>query len=154
MTRRALLLLCLAVPLAAADPARDAWELLSNAASALAGSDSGSFQSYDNSTSFLSYFDSKMPGYDEIRNDVSALLRTAQASSSIEPIANEGDAAAREMTVEWTLNIVLLNPGPTVASTRRKERVKIRMEKRKKSWVIVSLEPRSFFSPPETGELR
>ncbi len=146
MTRFALLLLCLTAPLAA-DPAGDAWEQLSNAASAL---------SEGNPSDFLSCFDSAMPGYTEIRDDVYALLAQAQASSSIDLNSNEGDAAKRELVVDWTLNIVL-SPGgpvggPTVASTRRKQRVSLRMEKRKKNWVIVAFEPRNFFSPPETGK--
>jgi hypothetical protein len=146
MTRFALLLLCLAAPLAA-DPAGDAWEQLSNAASALADG---------NPSSFLSCFDSKMPGYTEIRDDVYALLGGAQPSSSIDLDSNDGDATTREIVVDWTLNIVLAPSGPaggpTVASTRRKQRVKIRMEKRKKKWVIVDFEPQNFFSPPETGK--
>jgi hypothetical protein len=151
MKRVVLPLLCAAAMLAA-DPGRDAWELLSNAASALTESDSRSFQSYDSSTSFLSNFDPKMPGYDEIRNDVSALLREAELSSSIDLVSNEGDAAAREVVVDWTLDIVASQSRPAVASTRRKQRVTIRMEKRKKSWVIVGFEPRDFFSVPEGGK--
>ena len=151
MKRLALPLLCVAA-LLAADPGRDAWELLSNAASALTESNSRSFQSYDNSTSFLSNFDPKMPGYAEIRDDVSALLREAELSCSIDLVSNEGDAATRELVVDWTLDIALLQPGPTVAATRRKQRVTIRMEKRKKNWVIVGFEPKGFFSVPEGGK--
>ncbi len=140
MTRLAIVLLCLAAPLAA-DPGVDAWELLSKAASALTDG---------NATTFLACFDSKMPGYTEIRDDVYALLREAQPSSSIEMVSNEGDATTRELVVDWTLDIVLLQPGPTVASKRRKQRVKIRMEKQKKNWAIVSFEPQNFFTPPDT----
>jgi len=142
MKRRALLLLVLALPLAA-DPAQDAWELLSNAASAL---------TEGNATRFEGYFDSKMPGYAELRNDVEALVLESQPSSSIDLDSNEGDATARELVVDWTLNIVLAQPTPTVQSTRRKQRVKIRMQKQKKNWVIVSFEPLNFFSPPEATQ--
>ncbi len=142
MIRLAVLLVCLAAPIAA-DPAGDAWELLSNAASAL---------TERNPASFLSYFDSKMPGFAQIQNDVYALVAESEPASSIDLVSNEGDAANRELTVDWTLDMVIAQAGPTVASTRRKQRVKIRLEKRKKNWVIVSFEPQSFFSPPATSK--
>jgi hypothetical protein len=153
MKRVVLPLLCVAV-LLAADPGREAWELLSNAAAALTERDSRSsqFQSYDNSTSFLGNFDPKTPGFAEIRNDVSALLREAELSCSIDLVSNEGDAAARELVVDWTLDTVASQSRPAVASMRRKQRVTIRMEKRKKNWVIVGFEPKDFFSLPEPGK--
>jgi hypothetical protein len=153
MKRLALLLLW-AAAVSAADPGRDAWELLSSAASALSESDSRSahFQSYDNSASFLSNFDHKTPGYEQIAQDVAALLREAQVASSIDLVSNEGDAACRELVVDWTLEITPQREGPATASTRRKQRVKIRVEKRKKGWAITAFEPRDFFSAQESGK--
>ncbi len=135
MTRRALLLLPLAIALRA-DSARDAWDLLSAAASAL---------SAGNAEAFLGCFDSRMPGFEELRAGVTALLREAEPRSSVELLTNEGDDRSRVVKVDWTLNVVSRQDG--VGSTRREKTVTFRMEKRGRTWRITGMEPAGFFGP-------
>ncbi len=135
MTRRALLLLPLAIALRA-DSARDAWDLLSAAASAL---------SAGNAEAFLDCFDSRTPSFEELRAGVTALIREAEPRSSVELLTNEGDDRSRVVKVDWTLNVVSRQDG--VGSTRREKTVTFRMEKRGRSWRIMGMEPAGFFAP-------
>lgn len=141
MTRRMLLALPFALTLRA-DAAKEAWDLLSDAASALGEGDA---------PGFLSYFDPGMPGYEKLRVDATALAREWEPRSTIDLVANEGDERTREIQADWQLAFVTLQD-PTasqrIASTRREERVEIRVVKTGKRWRIESFKPEGFFAPP------
>jgi hypothetical protein len=149
MTRRTLFALPFALRLRA-DSARDVWDLLSEAAHQL---------EEGNAPAFLDCFDSKMPGYQEFRADVEALVREAPPPSptdwnqragiysSIELVSDQGDDQARSLEVDWILDIRQANGA--VGATRRQERVKIRAAKTIKKWRIVAFEPPAFFAPPD-----
>ena len=145
MTRRALLLASLAQSLRA-DSADDAWELIASAARALGEATALPPPNRGSAIPFLSYFDRKMPGYETLRNNVTALINQADVQTTIDPVTNEGDDRARNVTVDWELRMTDLASG--VNSTRRQELVKCRVEKQGRKWRIVSLEPVSFFAPP------
>jgi hypothetical protein len=136
MTRRRLLLLAVSAVCARADSARDAWDVLSAAASALTAG---------NAAAFLECFDPRMPGYDALRRDVMALLSEAEPRSSIELVSNEGGDAVRTMEADWLLTLV--ERQDSVSSTRREKRVRCRIEKQGKRWRIASFEPADFFAP-------
>src|ERR1035438_6581706 len=102
MTRRTLLALPLAMRLRA-DSARDVWDLLGEAAHELGEG---------NATAFMDCFDPKMPGYEELRADVAALVVEAAprspregVSSSIELVTDQGDDQTRSLEVDWILDI-------------------------------------------------
>lgn len=136
-TRRALLG-TLAVTIAqAADPAEEAWLVVSDLAAALGrGSD----------TEFLSAFDSAAPGFTALRASVTALIAAAEVESSIDPVGNTGDGAARRVEVDWQMHLVDRTGLGRV--TRRRETVTIRMEKRGRKWKVVGIAPAGFFSAP------
>ena len=94
-TRRALLFGALAASLRA-DSADEVWELLSSAASDLSAS---------HGSEFLRAFDPAMPGYEDLRNNVTTLLGQADVQSSIELVSNEGDGRSRKVEVDWLLRI-------------------------------------------------
>jgi hypothetical protein len=136
MTRRALLL----VPFAArlrADSAQQVWDLFTSMASALSAGDA---------SAFLNAFDAAMPGYEELRAGVTALLREAEVQSSIELVEEVGDDGSRSVEVDWMVHIVDRQDG--AVAERRRERLKCRVEKSGKKWRIASLEPLAFFAPP------
>lgn len=149
MTRRTLLALPFALRLRA-DAARDVWEVISEAASALSEGDV---------PAFLDCFDSRMPGYEQLRANVTGLIAEAYppremgASEregifcSIGPVTDEGDEKARSLEVDWIMDIRQRTGGSN--SARRQQRIKLRAEKQGKKWKIVSLEPVSFFAPPD-----
>jgi len=107
---------------------------------------------------FLDCFDPKMPGYEQLREDVTALVgeappptgATTQRSgiySSVELVSDQGDDQSRSLELDWILDVRQLEG--SVGVTRREERVKIRIAKSGKKWRIVAFEPAGFFAPPE-----
>jgi hypothetical protein len=137
MTRRMLWLL---IPFAAgrgADPSQEVWDLLTQVASAL---------SERNPAAFLEAFDPAMPGYEKLREHVTALLRNADVQSAIELESDEGNGQSRTVQLNWLLRI---RPEPeATASTRREQKVKCRVEKAGRKWRIVFFEPLELFAPP------
>lgn len=136
-TRRALLFAALAAASLRADSADEVWEVLSSVASDLSAGHGGEF---------LSAFDPAMPGYEELRNSVTALLGQADVQSSIELVSNEGDGRSRKVEVDWLLRIT--ESTGVSGATSRQERVRCGFEKQGKRWRIVSMEPLALFAPP------
>ena len=140
LTRRALLAASVAALARAADPADEAWELITAMATALGrGDDVG----------FLSACDSSLSGYATLRTNVAALVATADIESAIDPVRNEGDATAREIEVDWQLNLV--DRAGLQRVTRRRQVVKCRLEKRGRRWRVAKLDPVAFFAAPSAG---
>jgi hypothetical protein len=136
MTRRTALLLFCAAPSVAADSAADAWEVITTLAGALGRGDAGEF---------LSMCDSTTPAYAALRVNVPALLAQAEVESGIDPVENSGDDRARQVVVDWQLQLVARTALERI--TRRRETVKCSMEKRGRKWKIVGIEPLGFFGP-------
>src|SRR5436305_5545803 len=118
MTRRSALLLFCAAPSLAADPAQEAWEVITTLAAALGRADAGEF---------LSVCDSAMPGYETLRVSVSALVAQAEVESGIDPAENSGDDRARNVVVDWQLQLV--DRSGLQRATRRREHVHCVVEK-------------------------
>ena len=139
LTRRALLFSAAAL-VRAADPAEEAWELITAMAAALAsGAD----------VEFLSACDPSMPGHAALRANVAALVAVADIESAIDPVRNTGDAAARELEVDWQLSLV--DRAGLQRVTRRRQVVKCKLEKRGRGWKVMTLDPVSFFAAPSAG---
>ena len=139
MTRRALLMMPLLLPLAAgfgADPSEEVVDLITSAAASL---------SAGNAAAFLAAFDRAMPGYEKLRANVAALERQAEVQSFIDLVEDEGDDRRRSVELDWVLRI---RREQEATASRRQQRVKIRVEKSGRKWRIVALEPLEFFAPP------
>jgi hypothetical protein len=136
-TRRALLFAVLAASLRA-DSADEVWDLLSSMATGLSAGHAGEF---------LGACDPAMPGFAELRSNVTALLVQTEVQSSIDLVSNEGDGRSRIVEVDWLLRII--GRAQVSGSTNRQERVKCGFERQGKRWRTVSLEPRAFFAPPQ-----
>jgi hypothetical protein len=139
LTRRALLAGVAALA-HAAEPAVEAWEVIAEMASALGRAAP---------TEFLSRIDRAAPGFAALRANVAALVAAADVESSVDPVSNEGDAAARDLEVDWQLHLVDRTGLGRV--TRRRQTVKCRIERRGRAWKVVALEPVSFFAVPSAG---
>lgn len=94
---------------------------------------------------FLAAFDPKMPGYGQLRVNVTALRQQGDVESSAELVASEGDDRRRSLELDWILS--LTHPDTGIAMFRRHERVKCQVERQGKSWRIVALEPMDFLAP-------
>jgi hypothetical protein len=137
MTRRLLCLLPLAGCLRADSP-QEAVDLISSAATGL---------SAGKPEVFLEAFDPAMPGYEKLRDAVTALLGAADIECSIEVTGNQGDDASRVLELDWILRIDSRQPG--AGSIRRQETVKCSLRKTGKKWRIVAFEPIELFAPPK-----
>src|SRR5580704_3663158 len=94
---------------------------------------------------FMDAFDKDMPDYGNLKTGVTALVRQADVTSTIEPLTDEGDDTKRTVELDWYLEIRSLLPdGPLV---RRREVVHCELRKKKKHWKIVALKPIDFFGP-------
>lgn len=136
MTRRALMVLPLAVCCRGADAAQEVLDLVADAAGSL---------SAGNVSGFLKAFDPAMEGYAKLRENVTGLIAQGEVQSLIDPLEGEGDDRGRAEQFQWTLR---LQRGQQDTSwVRREAVVKCRVEKRGGKWRIVGLEPISFFAP-------
>ncbi|HTS65145.1 MAG TPA: hypothetical protein VMH28_24145 [Candidatus Acidoferrales bacterium] len=135
MTRRALWLIPLALCLAA-DPAGEVLDLFTDLAASLAAG---------NAVDFLSKFDRKMPGYEKLSENVTALTRQSDIESFVDLTRNEGDGQNREVEANWKMRIK--TGADATASPGRQQLLKCRVEKQGKKWRITALEPVDFFAP-------
>jgi hypothetical protein len=94
---------------------------------------------------FLAAFDPKMPGYDQLRANVDALVQQGDVVSSAELVGSEGDDRRRSLELDWVLSVA--HPDTGIILFRRHERVKCQVERQGKGWRIVALEPIEFLAP-------
>lgn len=136
ITRRAWLTISVAGCCFAADPAREVFDLVSDAAGSLSAGDAAGF---------LKAFDRAMPGYAKLRDNVTGLLALGDVQSAIDPLDDAGDDRRRTTQFQWTLRI--LRGSQATASVRREQVVKCTVEKQGGKWRITALEPIGFFAP-------
>lgn len=94
---------------------------------------------------FMGVFDKNMPGYERLKQNVTALVDQAEVASSVEPIKNEGSETNRAVDLDWYLQVrSLVQDGPIV---RRRQVVHLELMQDKKRWRVVSIAPIDFFAP-------
>ena len=94
------------------------------------------------------FFDPAMPGFKGLSSDIAALLKEARAPSDIDFISDTGDAQARDLELDWRMQIRAYNGEWTVD---RPARMKLRAEKRDGRWLVVRFAPMDFFAPARGG---
>jgi hypothetical protein len=139
--RRRLILLVFAASAVLADPRQEIYDLLGSMASGL---------SEENPAQFLKAFDPTMKGYAELAANVRAMVDQSDVMSTVELVDDSGDEQHHSVTVDWLLQLAEKQNSAT--ATRRRQNLKIRLEKQKKRWRIVSLEPLTFFAPLKVGQ--
>jgi hypothetical protein len=137
MTRRLLFALPFVPRLLAAAAAEQAFDLFTGLASRLAD---------DNAEGFMADIDTSLPGYADLRANVTALVAQASVQSSVVLLSNEGTDTVRTVELDWYLQ--LAGRAGTQAITRRREIVKCRVEKTGKKWKVFTLTPLGLFAPP------
>ena len=135
--RRLVLLAIAAAALAPGDTSQELIDLFASMASAL---------SEANPDVFLRAIDPAMPGYDRFAANVRALAAQNALSNAIEIVSQKGDDRAQAVELDWLLDI--RGKGGSLLYVRREDIVKCRLERQKKKWRIVSIEPADFFAPP------
>src|SRR5580658_5935901 len=138
---RSVLLVSIAAALACADAHDDVVEVVTSMAGALTDV---------NVSKFMAAFSKDMPGYGTLENNVTALVKQGEVSSSIQTVTEEGDDQARSIDLDWVLEVRSLEQdGPIV---RRREVIHCELRKEKKHWKIVSLKPLDFFAAAKLGQ--
>ena len=137
--RRLFLLAIAATTLAPGDTQRDMIDLFGSMASAL---------SEANPDVFLRAIDPSMPGYERLAANVNALATQNALSNSIEIVSRKGDDRVQDVELDWLLEII--GKGESHVFVRREVLVKCRLERQKKKWRIVALDPSDFFAPPSS----
>ncbi len=134
-------LLCIVIALAAglrgADPPRGVVEFFDDVTRALAEAHTDNPRLPISAAAFLDKFDSTMPGYSELRENVEDLVSRSTVGSAVEFVTDDGDENKRTLDVDWTLEIEDRLP--------RRQVLKCTIERRGKTWKITSLAPVDFF---------
>lgn len=118
-------------PLPDRDLPRDVEDVFRTASEALADKDPAGF---------LAKFDSKMPGYATLHDEIVELLDHSDVGSGWEVVSYEGgEDPTRTLQLDWTLEVNEDQP--------RRQVLKFRIERQGKKWKIVSLDPIDFFKP-------
>jgi hypothetical protein len=138
--RRLVALTIAAAALARGDTPRELVDLFATMASAL---------SEANPDVFLRAFDPSMPGYGRFAANVRALATQNALSNSVEIAKQEGDDRVQVIELDWLMEIT--GKGESRVYVRREATVKCRLERQKKKWRIVALDPADFFLPPSSG---
>jgi len=128
--------MALAVPLVA-DTRQEMVDFLASLAAAL---------SEGNGLAFLDRVDHAMPDYHKLEQNILAITEQNEVTASIDVIKQEGDDHTQMLTLDWFLEIRSREQGGPLDS--RRETVKCRVERQKKKWKIVALEPLTLFAPP------
>ena len=148
---RSAALVCIATAFACADAHDDVMEVVTSMAGALTEVNGiGPSLVRGNVSRFMSAFSKDMPDYATLESNVTALVRQAEVSSSIQTVSEDGNDQARTIDLDWVLQMrSLQEDGPVV---RRREVIHCALRKEKKHWKIVSLMPIDFFAPPKLGQ--
>jgi len=128
-------LLVLVATFAVADSTADVLNVFTSAAEGLIN---------DDAASFLDHFDSNMPGYATLQDNVTGLLAAYNVGATIEEITDQGDDSKRTVELDWLLILTQKGAINSPQQTRRQV-VKCTVERRGKQWKITALEPVEFF---------
>jgi len=130
----------LACTVAQAQTPDDVIAFLRSTALALASAHGGDPRGKNDAGPFLECFDSDMPHYAELRDEIETLVERAEIGSAIEIVTDEGDDSKRKLDLDWVLEIQDQRPRRAILKcTIEKDK------KRKRAWKITSLEPIEFF---------
>jgi hypothetical protein len=134
-------LLCIALGLAStvlgADPPRDVIEFFQDVTRALVEAHTDDARLPISAAAFLAKFDSSMPDYGQLQENVEDLVSRSTVGSAVEFVTDDGDENKRTLDLDWTLEIEDRLP--------RRQVLKCTIERRGKTWKITSLAPVDFF---------
>ncbi len=143
-------LICVAAAFAAADAHDDVIDVVTSMAGALSETGDRAVTRTANVSKFMSAFSKDMPDYDTLEKNVTALVDSADVSSSILPLTEDGSDQMYKIDLDWLLEIRSLEPdGPLV---RRREVMHCELRKEKKKWKVVALKPIEFFAAANLGK--
>jgi hypothetical protein len=148
---RSAVLICAVALLAGADAHDDVMDVLGKMAAGLTGENNARGAARGgNVAEFMSGVSKDMPDYDTLKSNVTALVRDAEISSSIQPLTEDAQGETYNIDLDWLLQIrSLQQDGPLI---RRRQVVHCVLRKEDKHWKVISLKPLDFFSAPKPGQ--
>jgi hypothetical protein len=108
----------------------------------------GKFAGYltdENSEGFLRTCEKSLRG--RLETNIRALVRTYEIASSITVISVAGDGERREVELDWFLE--LQSRASSTATLRRRERLKLTIERAKKNWTVLDIGATTLFDPAQ-----
>jgi hypothetical protein len=96
-------------------------------------------------SSALDKFDSKMPAYGEISNNIQALIDQTEVTCAIEIISDTESGGVHKLDLDWIMNLKSMGDNLTVE--RRREEVTVEMRQVKGKWKITALSPLKILDP-------
>lgn len=148
---RSAVLVCVAAAFASADAHDDVMEVITSMAGSLTEvTDTRAGVLRGNAEKFMDAISKDLPDYDTLKSNVTALVNEGEISSSIDPIAEDGNDQKRTIDLDWAMEVRSLEQdGPVV---QRREVVHCELRKQNKHWKIVALKPIDFFAPAKLGQ--
>ncbi len=93
----------------------------------------------------LTAFDSKMPNYGTIEQNLEAIAQQDDVTSAIEIVSDDEAAGVHKLDLDWILQLTARADAAQL--DRRRVRVHVEMRQIKGKWKITALEPVSLFDP-------
>lgn len=153
---RSAVLVCVAAAFASADAHDDVMEVISSMAGSLTEvTDTRGGVLRGNVPKFMDAISKDLPDYDTLKNNVTALVNTGEISSSIRPIAEDGNDQARTIDLDWAMEVRSLEQDGPIEQRRAVVHCELRKDqahKNKSHWKIVALKPIDFFAPAKLGQ--
>ncbi len=104
----------------------------------------------NNAAGFMAGIDKTMPGYDNLKTQINAMVDLATVASDIDPRNDTGDNQQRSVDLDWFL--VMRSKLPDGPIVRRRELVHCELRKEGKHWKVVAMTPLKFFDAPELSK--
>lgn len=104
----------------------------------------------DNAPGFLARIDKGMPGYEDLKIQINAMVDLASVASDIDPQKDTGDNQQRSVDLDWYL--VMRSKLPDGPLVRRRQVIHCDLRKEGRHWKIVTMTPLSFFAAPEVAK--
>ena len=104
----------------------------------------------DNGAGFMAGIDKSMPGYDQLKTQINAMVDLSLVASDIDPQKDTGDDWQRSVDLDWYL--VMRSRLPDGPIVRRRQVIHCDLRKEGKHWKITALAPLEFFDAPEVSK--
>jgi hypothetical protein len=93
----------------------------------------------------VAMFDSQMPAYGQISQNIQALTDQAEVTCAIEILSDTESGGVHQLDLDWIMN--LKSTGDNATVERRRDRVKVEMRQIKGKWKITAMSPLTILDP-------
>jgi hypothetical protein len=93
----------------------------------------------------LAVFDSNMPGYGQISQNIQALADQAEVTCAIEILSDTESGGVHRLDLDWIMNLKSSSDNDVIE--RRRERVKVEMRQLRGKWKITAMSPLTILDP-------